>query len=149
MFENSGSDFFSTTTIIQSGPDPYEESKLVMTFMTNLVVTGIMCIRVIKIGVLIEVTSNRFALPDAKDNNAGKLNTGSVADLPLLRTLLAIYQKSCESSFWRVIHSFFVNIIKFGSFNNTVETITSLSELHFRCKRFILLVKPAENHRDK
>ena len=40
--------------------------------------------------------ANNFALLDAKDNTSGLLNRGGVADLPLLRTLLA---KSPESQF--------------------------------------------------
>ena len=35
----------------------------------------------------------------------------------------------------------FSNIYKFGSFKNPFAIITSLSELYFRCKRFILLVQ--------
>ena len=34
--------------------------------------------------------ANSFALSDAEDNTSGLLNRGGVADLPLLRTLLAI-----------------------------------------------------------
>ena len=33
---------------------------------------------------------NNFALPDAEDNLSGLLNRGGIADLPLLRTVLAI-----------------------------------------------------------
>ena len=47
-----------------------------------------------------------FALPDAEDNTSGLLNTGGIADLPLLRTPLAIHQKSREPSFWEVMDSF-------------------------------------------
>ena len=36
MHENSGSQFFRTTTEIQSGPEAFEESRLVITFLTNL-----------------------------------------------------------------------------------------------------------------
>ena len=32
MYESSGSQFFRTTTGIQSGPDAFDESRLVMTF---------------------------------------------------------------------------------------------------------------------
>ena len=42
-------------------------------------------------------SANNFALSDAEDNTSG------IADLPLLRTLLAIHQKS---SFWEVMDSF-------------------------------------------
>ena len=49
---------------------------------------------------------NNFALSDAEDNTSGPLNRGGIADLPLLRTLLAIRQKSREPSFWKVMDSF-------------------------------------------
>ena len=51
-------------------------------------------------------SANNFALSDAEDNTSGPLNRGGIADLPLLRTLLAICQKSREPSFWEVIDSF-------------------------------------------
>ena len=45
-------------------------------------------------------------MPNAEDNTYGPLNRGGIADLPLLRTLLAIRQKSREPSFWEVMDSF-------------------------------------------
>ena len=36
--------------------------------------------------------ANNFALSDAEDNTSGPLNRGGIADLPWLRTLLAIRQ---------------------------------------------------------
>ena len=51
-------------------------------------------------------SANNFALSDAEDNTSGPLNRGSIADLPLLRTLLAIRQKFREPSFWEDIDSF-------------------------------------------
>ena len=50
--------------------------------------------------------ANNFALSDAEDNTSSPLNRGGIADLPLLRTLLAICQKSQEPSFWEVMESF-------------------------------------------
>ena len=47
-----------------------------------------------------------FALSDAEDNTSGSLSRGVIADLPSLRTLLAICQKSREPSFWEVMNSF-------------------------------------------
>ena len=38
--------------------------------------------------------ANNFALSEAEDNTSGQLNRRVIADLPLLRTLLAICQKS-------------------------------------------------------
>ena len=50
--------------------------------------------------------ANNFASSDAEDNTSGPLNRGGIADLPLLKTLLAIRQKSREPSFWEVMDSF-------------------------------------------
>ena len=36
-------------------------------------------------------SANNFALSDAEDNTSGPFNRGGIADLPLLRTLLAIH----------------------------------------------------------
>ena len=49
--------------------------------------------------------AKNFALSDAKDNTFRTLNW-HLADLPLLRTLLAICQKSQEPSFWEIMDSF-------------------------------------------
>ena len=51
-------------------------------------------------------SANNFALSDAEDNTSRLLNRVGIADLPLLRTLLAIRQKSQEPSFWEVMDSF-------------------------------------------
>ena len=91
-----------------------------MIFLTILGVTEILCgFRVVlegKIGKQITESSrleflekfsaNNFALSDAEDNTSRLLNRGGIADLPLLRTLLAIRQKSREPSFWEVMDSF-------------------------------------------
>ena len=49
---------------------------------------------------------NNFTFSDAEDNTSGLLNRAGIADLPLLRTLLAIRQKSRKPSFWEVMDSF-------------------------------------------
>ena len=89
----------------------------------------------------LEFLENKFALSDAGGNAFCLLNRRGIADLPLLRTLLAIRLKSREPSFWKVMNSFFSNICKFGSFKNPFAVITSLSELYFRFEKFILLVQ--------
>ena len=48
---------------------------------------------------------NNFALSDAEDNSSESLNSGGITDLPLLRTLLAIRQKSQEPSLLEVMNS--------------------------------------------
>ena len=77
-----------------------------MIFVTILEVTEILCsFKLViegKIGkeitessrleLLEKFLANNFALSDAEDNTSGRLNRGGAADLPLLRTLLAIRQ---------------------------------------------------------
>ena len=77
--------------------------------------------------------ANNSALSDAGDNSTRLLNRGFITDLPLLRTLLAIGQMSRDRRFC------FTRICKFGNFKNPFAMITSLSELHFRLGRLVLL----------
>ena len=84
-----------------------------MTFLTILGVTEILCsLKLVKerktgkeilessrLGFLEKFSANNFALSDAEDNTSGSLNRGGIADLPLLRTLLASRQNSREPSF--------------------------------------------------
>ena len=76
-----------------------------------------------------------------KNNTSKSLSRGVIADLPLLRTLLAIHQNSQESSCWEVMDSCFSNICTFGSLKNPFAVITSLPELYFRFRRVFLLVQ--------
>ena len=59
-----------------------------------------------KLEFLEKLLANSFALSDAEDNTCGRLKRGGIADLSLLRTLLAIRQKSREPSFGEVMDSF-------------------------------------------
>ena len=59
-----------------------------------------------RLELLEKLLANNFALSDAEDNTSGPLNRGCIEDLPLLRTLLAIRQKSQEPSLWEVMDSF-------------------------------------------
>ena len=87
-------------------------------------------------------SGSNFALPDAEGNTSRLLNRGGMADLALLRTLLAIHQKSQEPCVWGSDGIFcFISIYKFGSIKNPFTMITSLSELYFRFRKFILLVQ--------
>ena len=120
MYESSGSQFFRTSTGIQSGPDAFDESRFIMTFLTILGVTEILCsFRLVLEGkagkeipessrfeLLEKLLANNFALSDTEGNTFSSLNRGGIADLPLLRTLLAIRQKSRKPSFWEVMDSF-------------------------------------------
>ena len=90
-----------------------------MTFLTILGVTEICSFKLVlegktskempessRLEYLEKFSGYNFALPDAEDNTSGLLNREGIADLPLLRTLLAIRQKSREPSFWEVMDSF-------------------------------------------
>ena len=84
-----------------------------MTFLTILGVTEILCsfklvvegktgketLESSRLEFLEKFLENNFALLDAEGNLFGLLNRVGIADLPLLRTLLAIRQKSREPSF--------------------------------------------------
>ena len=108
MFKISGSQFFRTTTGIQSGEDAFVESRLVINFLTMLGVMEILC----SFGLVLEgktgsqipepsklecletFLANNFPLSGAEDNISGPLNRGGTAGLPWLRTVLALCQES-------------------------------------------------------
>ena len=108
MYESSDSQFFRTTTEIQAGLDAFDKSRFVMTFLTILGVMEILSsFRLVlegktgkeipessRFGFCEKILANNFALLDAEDNTSSPFNRGGIADLPLLRILLAIYQKS-------------------------------------------------------
>ena len=120
MHESSGSQFFRTAPGIHSGPDAFDGSRFIMTFLTILGVMEKLCsFRLFlegktgkeipessRLEFLEKFLANNFALSDAEDNTSGPLNRGGIAELLLLRTLLVIRQKSQESSFWEVMNSF-------------------------------------------
>ena len=87
--------------------------RLIMTFLTVLKVTEILCIfRLVlegktykeisgssRLEFLEKLSANNFALSEAEDNTDGPLNRGSITNLILLTSLLAICQKSQEPCF--------------------------------------------------
>ena len=83
--------------------------------------------------------ANNFALSDVEGNTSGSLNREGIADLPLLRTLLAISQKTLEPSFWEVLDSF--ALLAYASLTASRTLLQRLLAcLNFRFRRFILLV---------
>ena len=121
LLKSSGPQLVRTTTGIQSGPHDFDESSLVMIFLIVSGITEILySFRLVlegrtgkeipessRLEFLGKISTNNFALSDAEDNTSRPLNRGGgIADLPLLRTLLAIHRKSGESSFWKGIDSF-------------------------------------------
>ena len=88
-----------------------------MTLLTILGVTELLCsfrlvaegknVKIVKIRVLRrEFLANNFVLLDAEDNTSGPLNRGSIANIPLLRTLLTNCQKSQQQGLWKQMESF-------------------------------------------
>ena len=55
------------------------------------------------LGFLQKFLANNSALSDAEDNTSSTLNRRGIADLLLLKTVLAICQMSREQSFWEVM----------------------------------------------
>ena len=88
MFESSGSQFFRTPAGIQSGPDAFDESRFVMTFLTVLAVMEIVySFRLVleektgkeipepsRLEFLEKFLANNFALSDVEGNTSGPLN---------------------------------------------------------------------------
>ena len=97
-----------------------------MTFLTILGVTEILCsFKLVlegktgkeipessRLEFLEKFLANNFALSDAEGNTSRPLNRGGIADLPLLRTLLVIRQKSLEPRFWEVMDYCFISKCK-------------------------------------
>ena len=83
-YESSGTQFFRTTTGIQSGPDAFDESRFVVNFLTFEVMEILCSFRLIlegktgkeipepsRLEFLEKVFANNFALSDAEDNTSG------------------------------------------------------------------------------
>ena len=159
MKESSGSKFFRITTGIQSGPSAFDKSKFIMTSLIILGVTEILCsFRLVwegktgkkvpesipessRLKFVEKFSANAFVFSDAEGNTFGPLNRERIADLPLLRTL-GNSSKVPRAKFLRGHGLFcFISISKFGSFKNPFATITSLSELYLRIRRFFSLVQ--------
>ena len=143
MYESSGSQFFRITTGIQSGPDTFDESRFVMTFLTILGVTEILCsFRLVlegktgkempdssRLELLEKFLAKNYALSDAKDLPFFENTVSNSPEVPRAKFL------GSDAFFC------FSSICKFSSFKNPFATIISLSELYFRLKRLIILVQ--------
>ena len=96
--------------------------------------------------------AHSFALSDAEDNNSGPLNRGGITDLLLLRTLLAIHQKSWKPSLWKMMGCFVLL-----AYANLAVSRTLLQQQLLPCYNYLQLLflwaiaatQAAENHRDE
>ena len=75
MYESLGSQFSTTTTGIKSGADTFDKSSFVMTFLTILQVTEILCSFRSKLEFLEKFLGNNLALSDAEDNTSEPMNS--------------------------------------------------------------------------
>ena len=85
----------------------------------------------------LERFSANFALSDAEGNTSGRYNRFTFVENTFdnsLKVPRAKFQGS-DGLFY------FISICKFGSFKNLFATITSLSEIHLRFRRFSLFVQ--------
>ena len=90
---------------------PLMNQGLLLTFLTILGDTKILCSFILvlegKTGKEIPESSRlEFLEKFFANDTSSLLNRGGIADLPLMRTLLAIDQKSWEPSLWEVMDSF-------------------------------------------
>ena len=125
-----------------------------MTFLTILRVTKILCsFRLVlegKTGKKIPESSgleslqnflaNNFALSNAEDNTSGPLNRGGIYNrFTFLENTISNSPEVLRAKFLGSDGLVcFIRICKFGSFRKPFATITRLSELCFRFRRFIL-----------
>ena len=76
--------------------------------------------------------ANNFDLSNAEDNTSRPLNREGIADLPFLRALLAICQRSQKPSFWEVMDPFYL-----VGYANLADSRTLLQQL-LACLNFPL-----------
>ena len=138
----------------------FDKSRFIKTFLTILGVIDILCSFRLVLGgkavkempessrleFLEKFLANNFTLSEAEDNTSGPMNRGGIADLPLLRTLLAISQKPGQPSFWEVIDSFilvaYASYFCGGNFPTFLqEFILQTSEPHTFAVTFFLQKK--------
>ena len=126
MYERSASQFFRSTNGIQWGPDAFDESRFVMQLW-------ILC-------------SFRLVL----GGKAGKRVSQSSRLSIIYCNYQFLYTRSSTNKSPKVPRAkflgsdglpCFISICKFGSFKKTFAKIASLSEIYFRFRGFILLVK--------
>ena len=97
-----------------------------------------------------KVLANNFALSNAEDNTYSLLNrVGIYSRFTFAENTISNSPKVLRAKFLGSDGLFcFSSICKFGSFKNPFATITSLSELYFKFRRFILLVQMKKKKKD-
>ena len=156
MCESSGSLFLRTNTGIQSGPEAFDESRFVMTFLIIFGVMEILC----SFRLLLEEKIGKERYPSHQDQSHQKSFQGTnlfyqmhevtpqgrliveVQQIYFVENTISNLPKVPSAKFLGSDGLFcFSSICKFGFFKNPFAKITSLCELYFRFRRFILLVQ--------
>ena len=156
MYEISGSQFFRTTTGIQSGPGCSRWIKVRYDLFNHLgSYKNIMQFQVssrrknrqrdiqfIKIRVLRKVFSKQLGFIRCKIQHVWVIEQRKYGRFTVVENTISNLPKVPRTKFLWVFGLFgSFSICKFGSFKNRFATINSLFELYFRFRRFILLVQ--------
>ena len=146
-YESSGTQFFRTTTGIQSGPDAFDESRFVVNFLTTFEVMEILCsFRLIlqgktgkeisepsRLEFLEKVFANNFTLSDAEDNTL-------VPRFTFVENTISNLPKVPRVEFLGVMNSFvLVAYASLAASRTLLQWL--LACLNFILGRFILLVQ--------
>ena len=140
MYESSSSQFFRTTTGItgiQSGPDVFDEPRLVMTVLTNLEILW-------NFRLVLEEKPDKEITESSRleflEKSSKKSSDAGINSEMLIREGIADTSKVARAKFLgnnRLLC--FINIRMSGSFKNPFSKII-MSELQSTCRRFILFV---------
>ena len=159
MYESSGLQQFFRTTIqsgIQSGPSAFDESRFVMTYLTNFGVTEVLC----SFKLVLEGKTSKQIHESSRLEFLKKFFSKQFCSIRYRRQPLRAVEWRSYSRFTFVQNTIskipkvprsmflandvllcFISICKFGSFKNPFAAIASLSELYCRFRRSILLVQ--------
>ena len=144
--ESSGSQFFRTTTGIQSAPDAFGKSRFIMTFPTKLGVTEILCsFKLVLEGKggkempeLLRCSSQKsfqqtILLYRMQKTTPPAVGQRRYSRFTFVENAISNSPKFLRTRFLGSSGIFcFISICKFGSFKNPFTTNTSLSELQIQ-----------------
>ena len=112
MYESSDSQFFRTTTGMQSQPYTFDESRFIMTFLTILGAMEICNFRLVlegktskgipessRLELLGKPLANNFVLSDAKDNISELLNRGGYSRFSFVENTISNLPKTLRVRF--------------------------------------------------
>ena len=153
MYESSGLQFLRTTTGIQLGLEAFDKSRLFMTFLTILGVTEISCsVRLVlegRTGIeILESSSSQKSFQQTillirwRRQHLQAIEQRRYSRFTYFENTISNLQKVLKAKFLGSDRLFcFIGRCNFSSSKDPFSVVTSLSELYFRFRRFILLVQ--------